>query len=275
MIAPTITLADGYEMPLIGLGTWELKGRECTQVVKMALNMGYRHIDTAHIYENHKAIAKALKDVDRDEIFLVSKCSIDQVEASKEEHSVQKALSLALKELQVEYLDLYLIHWPDRTKRMDLMVKTMHHLRKEGRIRSVGVSNFTIHHLQDLIDAGIQVSVNQVEFHPYLYQKDLLDFCKKHKIQLVAYRPLGFGAICKDPLVKEIGKTHNKSPAQILLRWQVEQGIVAIPKASSKAHLAANIEVFDFKLSSKEMENLSKLNRNLRYCDAESSEFNY
>lgn len=269
----TIVVEEGVEMPLLGLGTWDLRGKECTDVVKMAIEMGYRHIDTAHFYENHLAIAKAIAKFDRSALFLTSKFAMDQLEEGKEEASIRKALLQALDELGVEYLDLYLIHWPDPSKRMDLLIKTMHQMREEGKIRAVGVSNFTIHHLQDLMHSHLEVAANQVEFHPYLYQKDLLDFCKQHRIQLIAYRPFGLGEICKDPVVKKIGKKHNKTAAQTLLRWLIQQDICAIPKASTQSHLKENLEVFDFHLSEQEMDDLYALNRDHRYCNWKDSEF--
>jgi 2,5-diketo-D-gluconate reductase B len=272
---PTATLHGGNKIPLLGLGTWKLLGNECTKVIKLALELGYRHLDTAHVYENHKAIKKGIEDFDRSKLFITSKLAMDQVNDKQIEKSVEKACDLALKELGVEYLDLYLLHWPDRQRPLAKILQAMHDLKKEGKIKSMGVSNFTIHHLQDALDAGIHMAVNQVELHPYLYQKDLIDFCKKHKIHITSYRPLGKGALIEDPLFTEIGKKHKKTPSQIILRWVIQKELSVIPKASSEKHLRENMQIFDFTLNHQEILEIDKLDRDLRYCDADWSEFNY
>jgi len=271
----TIKLRNDLEMPLIGLGTWKLRGEECVRTVKSALDLGYRHIDTAHAYENHQAIAKAIRGFDRNSLFLTSKLSMDQMPDKKVEQSVEKAISQALNELGTDYLDLYLIHWPDRTKPMDAILDAMQHMSEKGALRSIGVSNFTIHHLQDVMRPNIHIAVNQVEFHPYLYQKVLWDFCKKNGIEIVSYRPLGKGELVDDPVIKEIGKKHGKTAAQTILKWLVQKGIVTIPKASKASHLKENIDIFDFTLTDAEMKELDGLNRNYRFCDGDWTEFNY
>lgn len=265
-----------WKIPEIGLGTWDLRGSECTKAVKHALEMGYRHIDTAHVYENHGAIAKGIAGFDRHELFITSKISLEnQLDPKHVEQSVEKACDLALKELKTDYLDLYLIHWPDAGLPIAAAFKTMEYLIDKGKINKAGVSNFTIHHLEDFRKEGCWPAANQVEFHPYLYQKDLLEYCKAHKIQLVAYRPFGKGKLLGEPLLGKIGEAHGKTGAQVVLRWLIQHGIPAIPKASSEEHMRANLAIFDFKLSDAEMQQLNALNRNERFCMPEHPAFNY
>ena len=272
---PSVSIKGGKKLPLIGLGTWELVGKSCTYMVEKALEIGYRHIDTAHLYQNHAAIKKAIKNIPRDQIFITSKFALDQIDYKNCEESVEEVCDLALKQLGTDYIDLYLIHRPDRSKPMKDVLHAMNRLAEKGKISYAGVSNFNIHHLQDMMNAGVQISANQVEFHPYLYQKALWDFCKSHQIQLIAYRPLGKGALLAEPLLQEIGAKHKKSSAQIALRWIVQKGIPVIPKASSEKHLKENFAIFDFKLSDDEMNRLDLLNRNQRFCKPEWSDFDY
>jgi len=263
------------DIPLLGLGTYNLRNKECTKIVQEALKMGYRHIDTALAYENHKAVGKALKEFNREEIFITSKYFLDQLNPKKIEAGVQKACSRALKELDLEYLNLFLIHWPDRSLPMSEIVKAMEALVASGKVRHIGVSNFTVHHLEDLHRDGCHPEANQVEFHPYLFQKSLLEYCQKHKMQLIAYRPFGKGELLKDPLLNELGGKHQKSAAQVILRWLIQHKIPTIPKASSVEHLKENFSAFDFVLSREEMKRLDSLHRNLRFCEPDYATFDY
>lgn len=263
-------------IPLIGMGTWDLRGDTCTKAVLKALELGYCHIDTAHIYENHKDIAKAVKKWDRSKIFLTSKISLEQVDRSNVPSSIEKACDEALDELGVDYLDLYLIHWPDRGFPLTLIFKSLEILVEKGKIHRAGVSNFTIHHLQDLLDDGCKPWANQVEFHPYLYQKELLDYCRLQSIELIAYRPLGKGTLLEDPLFQLMGLRYGKTASQVILRWFVQQAIPVIPKASSPKHLAENLAVFDFELTPAEMKKIDQLHRNKRFCLSKSwGDFDY
>lgn len=263
------------EMPSLGLGTWELKSKECTDVVSLALQLGYRHIDTAASYSNHKAIGKAIADFNRSEIFLTSKIPLEKVNPARVLTSVEAMCDKALKELSTEYLDLYLIHWPHPALSMTEVVEAMQHCMKKGKILHVGVSNFTIHHLEDLRQDNCHPAANQVEFHPYLYQKELLDYCASHDIQLIAYRPLGKKKLLKEPLFIRIGEKYKKTGAQVILRWLVQKGISVVVKASSKQHLADNLAIFDFSLSKDEMQTLDGLNQNKRFCCKNDPAFNY
>jgi len=264
------------EIPLIGLGTYQLLGKKCEQVVKKALAMGYRHIDTAFYYENHKHIAAAIKDIERRELFLTTKLLVEQVEDGRIEKSVEELCDQALQELDTDYLDLFLIHCPERNRPLEEILAAMHKLAQKGKIRYPGVSNYTIHHLKDAYDAGLPVPFNQVEFHPYLYQKELMDFAKAHGTRLIAFRSLGKGELLKaDPLFAEIGTRYGKTPAQVILRWTIQKNIPVIPKATSDEHLKENFAIFDFALTSEEMEQLDTLNCDRRYCKGDWDEFAY
>lgn len=263
------------DIPLIGLGTWNLRGKECTHTVKTALDMGYRHIDTAHVYENHKEIKKGLDGVDRKSLFITSKLSLDQVNLNKIEQSVEKACDLALQELGLDYLDLYLIHWPDHTKPLSSILEAIGKMMAKGKILKAGVSNFTIHHLQDVLSSKVPIYANQVEFHPYLYQKELWHFCKAHQIRLISYRPFGKGALLKDPIFNEVGEKYGKNGAQCVLRWLIQKDIPVIPKASSEPHLRENLAIFDFTLSKEDMDILDQLPYFQRFCGEGDPEFDY
>ncbi|HSX12720.1 MAG TPA: aldo/keto reductase [Rhabdochlamydiaceae bacterium] len=264
------------KIPVIGLGTYKLLGATCVKVVKEALDIGYRHFDTAQVYENHKAVAEGLQGFDRSTLFITSKLALEQVDDDRITQSVTEACDLALKELKTDYLDLYLIHWPDHQRPMVKILEAMQGLKKTGKVRHVGVSNYTIHHLQDALDAKLAIECNQVEFHPYLYQKELLEFCNRHQICLCAYRPFGQGKLLEDePLFAKIGKKYGKSAAQVILRWCIQKNIPVIPKSSSKKRLAENFAIFDFSLSQKEMQLLDELNKNYRYCVPECEDFDY
>jgi diketogulonate reductase-like aldo/keto reductase len=267
----SVTLSNGLKMPLVGLGTWRLVGKECTKAVSEALEIGYRHIDTAHVYENHAAIGEAIRDFPRKELFITSKVWYEQLDPD----TIEKGVDRALNELETDYLDLYLIHWPDRKKPMAEVLSVMNKLVEKGKLKAAGVSNFTIHHLQDLLAKGIKPMVNQVEFHPYLYQKELLDFCKKQEIALSAYRPLAKGAFVKEPILQKIGEKHGKNACQVCLRWMVQREIPVIPKSSGKKHLEENLALFDFTLNKEEMAQIDALNRNERFCDGDWTDFDY
>lgn len=259
-------------IPKIGLGTWQLFDKACVQAVKMALEIGYRHIDTAFAYENHAEIAKAMKGYPRESLFLTSKFGVEMTEKK----SVEEICDLALKGLKTDYLDLFLIHWPDRDYPLVAILEELHALCEKGKIRFPGVSNYTIHHLQDAYDAGLSVPYNQVEFHPYLDQKELLDFSRKHGTELIAHRPFGKGQLLMDePLFGEIGKKHGKSASQVILRWINQKGLPVVPKATTEEHLKENLAIFDFALSEGEMKQLDGFNKNFRYCLPDSDVFNY
>jgi diketogulonate reductase-like aldo/keto reductase len=256
-------LKNGNEIPALGLGTSGLKGEECTEVVKKALELGYRQIDTADMYGNHQAVAKALNesDIDREKIFITSKIQSEDLEYGQ----LKKTADRLLNELDIEYFDLLLIHWPSPDIPVKESLKAMNELKEAGKTKNVGVSNFTIPLLKEALAAYPDlITVNQVEFHPTLYQKELLDFAFKNDVILTAYSPLAQGKVFKNSVLKSLGEKYDKSPAQFALRWLIEKNIVAIPKASSEAHLQNNLDVFEWNFpvdAAREIELLDQKNR--------------
>ena len=252
-------------MPIFGLGTWMLKGQEGKNAVSWAIEEGYRLIDTATLYGNEREIGKAVVDsqISREEIFITSKVW----NSDQGYEDTLKAFQKSLKRLKMSYLDLYLIHWPVSGLRIETW-KALEKIYQEGQARAIGISNFTIQHIEELLDnATVTPMVNQVEFSPFLYQKDLLEYCHSKKMQLEAYAPLTRGTQFKNPLLKAIGLKYNKTSAQILIRWGLQHEIIEIPKSSDKEHLKENADVFNFKLDSIDMKELDGLNENLRLVD--------
>jgi 2,5-diketo-D-gluconate reductase B len=256
------------KIPLIGLGTWNLRGKECEEMVQTAWELGYRHIDTAFNYGNQESSGRAIRSLPKKDLFITSKVMLDQ-------GSPEAICHQSLKELGIDCLDLYLVHWPDRAFPISQTLASLEKLVQEGKILSYGVSNYTIHHLKDWLALGAKIACNQVEFHPYLYQKDLWQFSQKQGITLTAYRPLGKGALLEEAQVQEIAKTYSKTPSQILLRWLFQKKIPWIAKGSSKKHLQENFEMIDFSLNEKDMFLLDSLNRNKRFCNQSWSDFEY
>lgn len=249
-------------IPLLGLGTWRLKGAECEKVVQQALELGYRHIDTADLYENHEVIGKVIQSWPRQELFLATKLFLQDLTPDK----VEETAARFLKELQVDYLDLLLIHWPNPDVDLAKTLQAMLDLKEKGMIRAIGLSNFVRFHLEALDSYHFPILTNQIEMHPYLQRRLLVDACKKRGIQVTAYRPLAKGAFESDPTLQKIGKQHGKSPSQVALRWLVQQTIAAIPKAATLQHLKDNIDVFDFTLTDEEMGQIDTLDQGKRFC---------
>ncbi|OQD44208.1 glyoxal reductase [Croceivirga radicis] len=260
----TFTLHNGVKMPYFGLGVYLSEdGTEVINAVKWALDAGYRHIDTASIYKNEEGVGQAIKEskVAREDIFVVSKVW----NADQGYESTIKAFNDSLERLQLEYLDLYLIHWPVKGKYKETW-KALEQLYREKKIRAIGVSNFLQHHLEDLLStAEIVPMVNQMEFHPYLVQQELLDFCRKHQIQYEAWSPMMQGKIFELDAFKELAKKYNKSIAQIVLRWDLQKGVVTIPKSSKKDRIVANAALFDFELSAEDMALLDAMDKQHRF----------
>jgi 2,5-diketo-D-gluconate reductase B len=254
--------------PRIGLGTSRLDGEQCELIVRSALDLGYRHIDTAYVYNNQKSVGKGIRGFDRDLVYITSKVMIS-------ESDPEKICEESLRDLGVDYLDMYLIHWPDRSQSLASVIEKMEKLKRNGKIKEYGVSNFTISHLKDMMNLKAQIACNQVEFHPYLNQLELLDFCKKNHIDLVAYRPLGKGGLLRDSTVCQISESYSRSPAQILLRWLYQKQISFVVKSSTQEHLRDNLGVLDFFLKDCDVEALDQLDRNQRFCDQPWSDFKY
>ena len=262
MFTQSVTLNNGVKMPILGFGTFKVEnGQETIDSVKHALKIGYRHIDTAMIYKNEEGVGQAIKEsgIPREEIFLTSKVwNTDQGY-----DSTLEAFEASLKRLQTDYLDLYLIHWPQPLNRETW--RALEDLYKAGSVRAIGVSNFKEHHLDDLLEvATIVPAVNQVEYHPQLMQKPLNDYCKKHGIQLEAWGPLMQGKIFEFELLDELAKKYNKTVAQIALRWDIQNGVVTIPKSVKSSRIEGNADIFDFNISEEDIKLINQLNKEER-----------
>ncbi len=267
---PTIKLNSGQEMPLLGLGTWQLDGKKCFQAVKKALELGYPLIDTAPIYGNQKEVGRAISEFERKNIFLTSKIWYTDL-AGKD---VEKAVEKILEELNTNYVDLLLVHWPNKSIPMQETLEAMAELVKKGKAKSIGVSNFTISHLKEaLVAKKALISVNQVEFHPLLFQKELLEFCQNNGIVLNAYSPLGRGTAIRNRIIKEIAKKYKKTEARVCLRWLVQKNIVAIPKASSEDRLKENMQLFDWQLQKEDEKQIDSIKRQKRMVRPAFAEF--
>jgi len=257
-------LHNGVQMPYFGLGVYLSKdGSEVINAVKEALNHGYRHIDTASIYDNEEGVGKGIQEsnVNRKDVFLVSKVwNTDQGY-----DATLKAFDASLERLGTDYLDLYLIHWPKGELSKETW-KALEKLYKEKRVRAIGVSNFLQHHLEDLLTSTeIVPMVNQMEFHPYLVQQDFIDFCNSKGIQYEAWSPMMQGNIFDLDIMKDLAAKYNKTIAQIVLRWDLQKGVVTIPKSSKKERIIANSDLFDFELSEEDIQLLDGLDKGKRF----------
>ncbi|GMV95185.1 MAG: oxidoreductase [Candidatus Hydrogenedentota bacterium] len=253
-----VKLSNGIEMPLLGLGVWRSgPGAETEQAVRWALDAGYRHIDTAAIYENEESVGKgvAISGVPRDEVFVTTKVwNTDQGY-----DSTLRAMETSLNKLGLEYVDLYLVHWPVKGKFKDTW-RAMEAIYESGKARAIGVSNFLVHHLEDLLgSAKVAPMVNQVEFHPRLQQPELLAFGQKHGIAHEAWAPIMKGRVTDIPELQAIAKRHGKSPVQVTIRWELQKGVVTIPKSVHQERIVNNADVFDFALSAEEMATIDGL----------------
>ena len=260
----TFSLHNGVEMPYLGLGVYLAHEGEMVQnAVNWALEAGYRHIDTASAYGNEAGVGKAIRSsgIARDSVFVTSKVwNTDQGY-----ESTLAAFDRSLGRLGLDYLDLYLIHWPVAGKYKDTW-RALEKLYGEGRIRAIGVSNFLRHHLQDLLQsAEIVPMVNQMEFHPWLVQQDLLEYCHDKGIQYEAWSPLMKGTVAQVPELRELALKYGKTEAQVVLRWDLQKGVVTIPKSANKGRIAANAAIFDFELAPEDMSRLDGLERHHRF----------
>ncbi|OSX55459.1 aldo/keto reductase [Anoxybacillus ayderensis] len=258
------TLHNGVRMPWFGLGVYKVQeGDEVIRSVRTALEVGYRHIDTAAFYENEEGVGQAIREsgIRREEVFVTTKVW----NSDQGYESTLKAFHTSLKKLGFDYIDLYLVHWPVKEKYKETY-KALEKLYKDGFVRAIGVSNFQIHHLEHILaDCEIKPMVNQVEFHPRLTQKELLAFCKQHQIQLEAWSPLMRGGeLLNEPTLVDIAQKYEKTPAQVILRWDLQHEVVTIPKSVTPQRIAQNANIFDFTLTKEEMDAIDALNENRR-----------
>jgi diketogulonate reductase-like aldo/keto reductase len=256
-------LNNGLKMPWLGFGVLQIEdGRQVEHAVKAALEIGYRSIDTATVYRNESGVGKAIREsgIPREDIFLTTKVWNDDQRGKR----TLAAFEESLKRLDTEYVDLYLIHWPVK----GCYQETWHEMEEiyhSGRVKAIGVSNFQVHHLEDILsDSQIVPTVNQIEFHPFLAQPGLLKFCKEHRIQVEAWSPLMQGQIVTEQAVQELARTCHRTPAQITLRWDLQHGVVTIPKSSHSNRIAENAQIFDFELSQEDMSVLDALDQGKR-----------
>ncbi len=260
----TFELHNGVAMPYFGLGVYLAEdGQEVVNAVKWALDAGYRHIDTAAVYHNEEGVGRGIAEsgLKREEVFLVSKVW----NSDQGYESTLKAFDASLQRLGTDYLDLYLVHWPVDGKYKDTW-RALEKLYAEKKVRAIGVSNFLQHHLEDLmVTAETVPMVNQMEFHPYLVQQELIDFCRKHKIQYEAWSPMMQGNIFKQKEFEALADKYGRSIAQVVLRWDLQKGVVTIPKSSKKERIIANSQVFDFELSQEDMDRLDAMDKGKRF----------
>lgn len=261
----SVALNNGVRMPWLGLGVFQMESdRETVSAVRTALQAGYRSIDTAALYRNEAGVGRAVREsgVPREEVFVTTKVWNDDMRRDR----VEAAFGESMERLGLDYVDLYLLHWPIKEK-IVASWKVLEGLYRGGRVRAIGVSNFMIPHLEELLAAAEVVpAVNQIEFHPYLQSRRLHEFCRKKGIRLEAWSPLmQAGPLLKNPTLAEIAKHHGKTAAQVILRWDLQSGVVTIPKSARPARIAENANVFDFRLSAEEMEAIGALERNQRH----------
>ena len=254
----------GTKVPALGFGTWQLSGAQCEGAVEHALELGYRHLDTAQAYGNEREVGRAIKrsGIERDAIFLTPKIAPDNLAAK----DVTRTLADSLEALATDHVDLLLIHWPSATVKMGETLRAMSEAKAQGKVRHIGVSNFTVAHLREAIETHeAEIFCNQIEYHALIAQSRVLDFARAHGMMVTAYCPLARGRVAAQPELAAIAKRHGKSAAQVALRWLIQQdGVAAIPKSSKREHIAANFALFDFTLSGAEMATIGKLRGNTR-----------
>jgi len=273
-----VTLNNGLEMPLIGYGVFRVpEGDDLAEAVKTAIAKGYRSIDTAQVYRNEESVGRGIRAaieeglVTREELFITSKVWNDGL--SYEE--TLAAYDSSLEKLGLDYLDLYLVHWPGIDTNYINVYKALEKIYQDGRVRSIGVSNFHVHHLENILkETSVVPVINQIEFHPHLTQEEVRAYCKEKGIQVEAWSPLMNGSLLEESLIQQLASKYGKTPAQIVLRYDVQHGVVTIPKTMTPARMTENLTVFDFALTEEEMAQLDTLNDGLR-CGPDPEKFNF
>jgi diketogulonate reductase-like aldo/keto reductase len=277
--APMKELSFGGAIPVLGFGTSGLHGSECKNAVWFALETGYRHIDTALSYLNQREIGEVIRSygIQREKLFITSKVPRTKLNADE----LIKACTQTLDELQTEYLDLFLIHWPNKEIQIAETLGAMKGLKQKGLIKAIGVSNFTINHLKDTLKVPetskdwVEIDNNQVEFHPSLNQKELREFCQKNNISITAYAPLAQGKDLRIQEVREISNKYDKPESQVILNWILSRGMVAIPRSAKPEHIRENFETLSWKLENKDLRVIDSLDKGNRLVSPSSAEFDY
>ena len=276
---------SGLSIPSIGLGTWELRGQECRRVVREALELGYRHIDTAAMYENESEVGRGLVDssVDRRDVFLTTKINTIGWTASQDRKTVIRNENIidefnqSLSDLKTDYVDLLLIHWPAFSTNLGDMLEIMYQIKESQKAKAIGVANFNSNLLSECKQLGYEdIYCDQIEYHPFLSQEILLKKMNEMNVIPVAYCPICRGDVAKDSVIIELSEKYNKTPAQVTLRWLIQQQSVAIPKTSKLHRMKENIDIYDFEIDTKDMTLINSLARNQRLVpNLESNELNY
>ncbi|MEX0895425.1 MAG: aldo/keto reductase [Patescibacteria group bacterium] len=269
----TLQLNPNTTIPSLGFGTWQLTGKACQQAVATALAAGHRHLDTADRYGNHADVAAGIADsgIKRSDIFLTTKVWRDQLHAA----DLQRAAERFLQELQTEYLDLLLIHWPNRDIPIDETLGAMASLQKQGIIKSFGVSNFTIAHLKQALETGHTIAINQVEFHPSLNQEELLAFCAEHDIRITAYSPIAQGADLQLPIIQTLAEKYQRSPAQVILNWLLSKDMIVIPRSSKPERIADALLAQDWQLEDEDVAAIDAIGESNRIVCPPFNEFDF
>jgi methylglyoxal/glyoxal reductase len=267
MAIPSLKMNTGAQIPQIGFGLWRNKDKkECIDSIKYALAAGYTHFDDAQVYDNEEYLGEALKeaDIEREKLFITTKIASNTFSNKQSKRKLMPSFEESLQKLQMDYVDLLLLHFPrPETRRQAWPI--MEDIYQSGRSKAIGVSNYTVRHLKELLsDCQVRPAVNQVELSVVLQQPELVDYCKAEGIIVEAYTPLAEGHFFDDPTLKEIAKKHNKSVPQIMLRWCIDYGVVALTKSVHQDRIKDNIDIFDFKLDQEDMANLKKLDQNHR-----------
>lgn len=256
----TITLNNGVEMPYVGLGTWTLRGDEAVRLTKIAFEAGYRLLDSAEMYNNEEAIGRAVREsgLPREEVFVTTKLS----KPEQGYDPTLKAADASLRRLGLDVMDLYLIHWPQHDNKRADTWRAMEKIYHDGKARAIGVSNYDVRHLEDVMNSGeVTPAVNQIELHPFNYgrQREVIEFCQREGIVVESYSPLTEGQHLNDARLTEIAEAHGVSTAQVLIRWVLQHGFVVIPRSDNPAHIRDNIDIFDFELTGDEMARLDSI----------------
>mgnify|MGYP000341882186 CR=1 FL=1 len=258
MPVPTTTLPSGDELPVVGKGTYELEGETVQEPVEIALESGYTHVDTAEGYMNEAALGEVLAEHDREDLLLTSKVLPKHLNYE----SVIETAKQTLADLGTDYLDLYLIHWPNPAISVRETMDAMATLKEQGLVRNVGVSNFSRYQLSAAQHvADVPIAVNQIEFNPYFQRTELVEYCQDNDIVVEAAAPIARGEVLSDPTLQELGEKYDKTPVQVALRWAVEKDIVVLPRSTSRSHIEENVDLFDFELDDDEHARIDDLDR--------------